>query len=102
MIVVDSQKYLRRENLALQIARQGQTMDAIIGRYKVCMEESGLILKHPSGICFDFLPNEVLALWNYIDFYREQLSDTQLVTEAQLEAIETEEFVDHNNRWRDS
>jgi hypothetical protein len=70
-------------------------MDAIIGRYKVRMEETGLVLKHPSGISFDFLPNEVLALWNFIDFYREQLSDTQ------LEAIDTEEFVDHNNRWRD-
>ena len=101
MIVVDSQKYLRRENSALRIARQGQTMDAIIGRYKVCMEETGLILKHPSGISFDFLPNEVLALWNFIDFYREQLSDIQLATQPQLEAIDTEEFVDHNKRWRD-
>jgi hypothetical protein len=83
------------ENSTLQISREGQTMDAIIGRYKVRIEETGLILKHPSGISFDFLPNEVLALWNFIDFYREQLSDTQ------LEAIDTEEFVDHNNRWRD-
>jgi hypothetical protein len=94
-------EHLRRENWALQIARQGKTMDAIIGRYKVRMEETGLILKHPSGISFDFLPNEVLAIWNFIDFYREQLSDTRLATETRLEAIETEEFVDHNNRWRD-
>jgi hypothetical protein len=52
-------------------------MDAIIGGYKVRMEETGLILKHPSGLSFDFLPNEVLGLWNFIDFYREQLSDTR-------------------------
>ena len=76
-------------------------MDAIIGRYKVRMEETGLILKHPSGLSFDFLPNEVLGLWNFIDFYREQLSDTQLYTKHQLDAIDTEEFVDHNHRWRD-
>jgi hypothetical protein len=72
-------------------------MDAIIGRYKVRMEETGLVLKHPSGISFDFLSNEVLALWNFIDFYREQLSDTK----PQIEAVDTEEFIDHNNRWRD-
>jgi len=76
-------------------------MDAIIGRYKVRIEETGLILKHPSGISFDFLPNEVLGLWNFIDFYREQLSDIQLDTKHQFGAIDTEEFVDHNNRWRD-
>ena len=76
-------------------------MDATIGRYKVCMEETLLILKHPSGISFDFLPNEVLALWNFIDFYREQLSGMQIDTKPQIEAIDTEELVDHNNRWRD-
>ena len=76
-------------------------MDAIIGRYKVRMEETGLVLKHPSGLSFDFLPNEVLALWNFIDFYREQLSGMQIDTKPQIEAIDTEELVDHNNRWRD-
>ncbi len=76
-------------------------MDAIIGRYKVRMEETGLVLKHPSGVSFDFLPNEVLGLWNFIDFYREQLSDMQLNTRPQIEAIDTEELIDQNNRWRD-
>jgi hypothetical protein len=75
-------------------------MDAIIGRYKVRMEETGLVLKHPSGISFDFQPNEVLALWKFIDFYREQLADTELATKPKLEAIDTEEFSDHNKRWR--
>ena len=42
-------------------------MDAIIGRYKVRIEETGLILKHPSGISFDFLPNEVLGA---LEFHR--------------------------------
>jgi hypothetical protein len=76
-------------------------MDAIIGRYKVRMEETGLVLKHPSGVSFDFRPNEVLGLWNFIDFYREQLSDMQLDTRPQIEAVDTEELIDQNNRWRD-
>jgi hypothetical protein len=76
-------------------------MDAIIGRYKVRMDETGLVLKHPTGISIDFRPNEVLGLWRFIDFYREQLSDMQLDTKPQLEATETEELFDHKNRWRD-
>ena len=76
-------------------------MDAIIGRYKVRMDETGLVLKHPAGINIDFLPNEVLGLWKYIDFYREQLLDTQLDTKPQLEIPDTEELIDHKNRWRD-
>jgi hypothetical protein len=76
-------------------------MDAIIGRYKVRMDETGLILKHPTGINIDFQPNEVLGLWRFIDFYREQLSDMQLDTKPQLEATDTEELIDHKNRWRD-
>ena len=31
-----------------------QTMDAIIGRYKVRMEETGLVMRHPTGLIFDF------------------------------------------------
>ena len=76
-------------------------MDAIIGRYKVRMEETGLVLRHPTGLSFDLEPNEVLGLWNFIDFYREQLSGMQIDTKPQIEAIDTEEFIDHNNRWRD-
>ena len=76
-------------------------MDAIIGRYKVRMDETGLVLKHPTGISIDFQPNEVLGLWRFIDFYREQLLDMQLDTKPQLEATDTEELIDHKNRWRD-
>jgi hypothetical protein len=76
-------------------------MDAIIGRYKVRMDDSGLVLKHPTGISIDFRPNEVLGLWKFIDFYREQLSDTQFDTRPQLETTDTEELIDHKNRWRD-
>ena len=76
-------------------------MDAIIGRYKVRMDDSGLVLKHPTGISIDFRPNEVLGLWKFIDFYREQLADMQLDTRPQLETTDTEELIDHKTRWRD-
>jgi hypothetical protein len=76
-------------------------MDAIIGRYKVRMDETGLVLKHPTGISIDFRPNEVIGLWRFIDFYREQLSDLQLDTKPQLETTETEKLFDPKSRWRD-
>jgi hypothetical protein len=76
-------------------------MDAIIGRYKLRMDETGLVLKHPTGIIIDLRPNEVLGLWRFIDFYREQLSDMQRDTRPQLETTDTEELIDHKNRWRD-
>jgi hypothetical protein len=79
-------------------------MDAIIGRYKVRMEESGLVLRHPTGLSFDLEPNEVLGLWNFIDFYREPFTDKQNVTVPQhkdTDADDTEELIDYNKWWRD-
>jgi len=76
-------------------------LDAIIGRYKVRMEESGLVLQHPTGISFDLQPDEVLVLWKFINFYRESLTDSQHKTDPQLKAINTEELFDHNKRWRE-
>ena len=77
-------------------------MDAIIGRYKVSMEETGLVLRHPTGLSFDLEPNEVLGLWNFINFYREPLTDKQ--TEADSRAVstrDTEQVIDYKKRWRD-
>jgi len=79
-------------------------MDAIIGRYKVRMEESGLVLRHPTGLSFDLEPNEVLGLWNFIDFYRQPLTDKQIETDPELKATDaddTEELIDYNKRWRE-
>ncbi len=76
-------------------------MDASIGRYKVRMEESGLVLQHPTGICFDLLPGEALELWKFIGFYREQLTGKQHHTDPELKAIDTDELFDHNKRWKE-
>jgi hypothetical protein len=48
-------------------------MDAIIGRYRARMEESGLVLRHASGINFDLTPDETLGLLDFINAYRQTL-----------------------------
>ncbi|GAC1399859.1 MAG: hypothetical protein NVS4B12_08640 [Ktedonobacteraceae bacterium] len=66
-------------------------MDAIIGKYRVRMEEMGLILKHASGISFDLTPDETLSLLDFINAYRQTLlfmqQDTERDTDAELERI---------------
>ncbi len=48
-------------------------MDAIVGRYRARMEETGLILRHASGINFDLTPEETLGLLDFINAYRQTL-----------------------------
>ena len=76
-------------------------MDAIIGKYRVRMEETGLVIKHPTGLSFDLLPDEVIALGNFIECYRESLAEVQRDTEPRLNAIDTEAVYDYNKRWID-
>jgi hypothetical protein len=52
-------------------------MDAIIGRYRARMEQSGLVLKHLAGINFDLTVDETLALFDLINAYRETLLTLQ-------------------------
>jgi hypothetical protein len=57
--------------------KEGLTMDAIIGRYRARMEESGLVLRHASGINFDLTPEEALGLLDFIHAYRQTLLSMQ-------------------------
>ena len=66
-------------------------MDAIIGRYKVRMEDSGLILTHPSGISFDMTADEALDLQNFLKVYRQALLTTERETNPELERVIIEE-----------
>ena len=52
-------------------------MDAIVGRYRARMEETGLILRHASGINFDLTPEETLGLLDFINAYRQTLLTLQ-------------------------
>ena len=49
-------------------------MDAIIGRYRLRIEDTGLVLRHMSGINFDMMPAEALGLLNFLSAYRENLT----------------------------
>jgi hypothetical protein len=64
-------------------------MDAIVGRYRARMEESGLILRHASGINFDLTPEETLGLFDFINAYRQTLLALQEErdTDPRLERI---------------
>ncbi len=66
-------------------------MDAIIGRYKVRMEDSGLILTHPSGISFDITADEALDLQGFLKVYRLALLTSERETNPELERIIIEE-----------
>ena len=66
-------------------------MDAIIGRYKVRMEDSGLILTHPSGISFDITADEALDLQEFLKVYRRALLTSERETNPELERIIIEE-----------
>ena len=45
-------------------------MDAIIGRYRAQMEETGLRLRHSSGISFNLTAEETLGLLNFINVHK--------------------------------
>jgi len=48
-------------------------MDAIIGRYKVGLKETGLTLKHETGIAFELTIEETLGLFSFLNVYHETL-----------------------------
>jgi len=62
-------------------------MDAIIGRYKARMENTGLVLRHTAGISFDLTLEETLALYDFINGYRETLLTIQRETDPQMERV---------------
>ena len=67
-------------------------MDAIIGRYRVHMEETGLILRHATGLSFELTVDETLGLLNFISVYRDALLALQddqddAETEPRLERV---------------
>jgi hypothetical protein len=61
-------------------------MDAIIGRYRAHMEETGLILRHATGISFELTVDETVGLLNFINVYRQAL----LMMQEEQDDVETE------------
>jgi len=69
-------------------------MEAIIGRYRARIEETGLVLTHPTGISFDLTTNETLELLDFLKVYRQTLSTREPETNPKLESIVIEEQED--------
>jgi hypothetical protein len=62
-------------------------MDAIIGRYKVRLEESGLILTYGGVISFELTPEETLGLFDFINVHLRTLNTMEPATEPRLERV---------------
>ena len=62
-------------------------MDAIIGRYKVRVEDSGIVLTHPSGISFEITADEALDLQDFLKVYRQTLLTSERETNPEIERI---------------
>jgi hypothetical protein len=60
-------------------------MDAIIGRYRARMEESGLVLRHASGINFDLTVDETVGLLDFLNAYRQTLTALQIDNERETD-----------------
>jgi hypothetical protein len=52
-------------------------MDAIIGKYRARIEETGLILTHPTGISFDLTLDEEVGLMGLIKVYQDARAAAQ-------------------------
>ena len=66
-------------------------MDAIIGRFKVRVEDLGIVLTHPSGISFEITVEEALDLQDFLKVYRQTLLTTERETNPEIERIVIEE-----------
>jgi len=62
-------------------------MNAIIGRYKARMEDSGLVLTHPAGISFDLTVNEALELLEFLKIHCQALITAERETNPELVRI---------------
>jgi hypothetical protein len=70
-------------------------MDAIIGRYRIRMEEAGtLVLQHPTGLMFDLTAEEALGLMDFIAVYRKALMTIERDTDAEMERVVIREAAD--------
>jgi hypothetical protein len=75
----------------LCLSGEGAEMDAIIGKYRVSMEESGLILTHPARISFDLTLDEAVELMEFIRVYQHAIAAVLRDTAPCNEGIVTDD-----------
>jgi hypothetical protein len=66
-------------------------MDAIIGKCRARMEETGLILTPPTGLSFDLILDETLELMECIGVYKVAIAAAQRDTEPSIERVVVDE-----------
>jgi hypothetical protein len=66
-------------------------MDMFIGKYKIRMEGTKLILTHSAGISFDMTPDEVAGLSTFINVYQAIINSQQYEPELKLKDTLKEE-----------
>jgi hypothetical protein len=77
-------------------------MDAIIGRYRVRMEEGGtLVLQHPTGLMFEMTAEETLGLMDFIQVYRKTLMALERETDAEMQRVVVPERVEQADRLQE-
>ena len=62
-------------------------MDAIIGKYRLHMEETVLVLTHLAGISFDLTLDESVGLMEFINIYKDAIELAQCDTEPKIERV---------------
>ncbi|HYU72884.1 MAG TPA: hypothetical protein VEL31_09405, partial [Ktedonobacteraceae bacterium] len=65
-------------------------MRAIIGKYRVSMDETMLVCTHPSGISFDLTPDEALGLMKFIKVYQDAMMAAQFDVCPLVKRIDTD------------
>ena len=66
-------------------------MYVIIGKYGVLMDETGLVLTHPTGISFHLTPDEAEGIMRFIKVYQDAMATEQRDTEPYIERIVLDE-----------
>jgi hypothetical protein len=62
-------------------------MDAIIGKYRARVEETGLILTHPTGLSFELTLDKTVELMEFIKVYQAAIAAVQRDTEPSIESV---------------
>jgi hypothetical protein len=66
-------------------------MYVIIGKYGVTMDETGLVLTHPTGISFHLTPDEAEGIMRFIKIYQDAMATADHDTEPYIERIVLDE-----------
>ena len=73
-------------------------MDALIGKYRARMEETGLILTHPTGLSFELTLDETVELMEFIRVYQDAIATMLHDTAPRIERIVIHEQANASKR----